>query len=288
MQKSSKIWIWLFSLTLIALCVGGLSRFFHLSSLDILYPVENGYTWLKRGISRRTAPFFKAQAIIGKVQQLEDEVARLRLDAELMEEIALENKELRRKLQLPPTTLRTYETCQIIAYGDSLGWWSSVKINKGSSHGIAVGDAVLAAEGLVGRIRRCSETTSEVELITDPNSRITCKLHMPENYPTIRGVLQGMGWSSRGEEIPSFLYNVEPLKLDYIKRDFAASQVLPTRIPVVTSGLSDSIPGGIFVGWLIDSPDEFDGLYKTGKVYPAVDFSNLRTLFVLVKPGRVK
>lgn len=286
MQKISKIWIWIFAVTLALLCVGGVSRFLHASVVDVLFPLENGVTWVRRGIVRRVTPFFKAQAVLARVDALEDEVERLRLDASLLAGISEENRELRRQLRLPPAVMRVPERCLPVSWGGALGWWQSARVNKGKTSGIAVGDAVVTAEGLVGRIRSVTEHTAEVEFVTDPNCRIACSLDLPEGMPSARGIVQGAGWKAGTGDVPGFLYVCEPLRLDYLARDFQAGDGIPARTRVVTSGLSGTIPGGLTVGWLVDSGTEPNGLYKTGKVLPAVDFANIRTMFVLVAAGR--
>lgn len=273
-------------ITLVVLSIGALSRHFHLLAAEAVYPLENGLSWFSRGIARRVAPFFKAQKIISQMQELEDEVERLRLDASMLEGVAIENQQLRQQLGLPPGVMHRYEICKPLSWGGALGWWQSLRINKGKRAGIAVGDAVVCADGLVGRIRRVYADTSEVELLTDPNSRIACSLILPDNMPSVRGILQGAGWRSDSEDIPSFLYVADPLRLEYMKRDLPNGGALPPRAKVVTSGLSGTIPGGILVGWLVDSAIEPDGLYRTGKVIPAVDIANIKTIFVLVGAGR--
>jgi cell shape-determining protein MreC len=54
---------------------------------------------------------------------------------------------------------------------------------------------------------------------------------------------------------------------------------------VKTSGLSETIPGGIMVGWLVSEGADPDGLYRMGRVLPAVDFSDLSSVFVLTPEG---
>jgi cell shape-determining protein MreC len=73
-----------------------------------------------------------------------------------------------------------------------------------------------------------------------------------------------------------------------MERDLPNGGVISPRTKVVTSSLSGTIPGGILVGWLIDSVVEPNGLYRTGKVLPAVDFANIKTLFVLTGVGRLR
>lgn len=275
-------------ITLVVISIGALSRRFHLLAAEAVYPFENGISWVYRGVARRVAPFFRAQSILSEMRALEDEVERLRLDAAMLEGVAAENQELRRRLGLPVLNMYHYELCTPLSWGGSLGWWQSLRINKGKNSGIAVGDAVLCADGLVGRIKRVYADTSDVELLTDPNSRIACSLLLADDMPSVRGILQGAGWHSGADGVPSFLYVADPLRLEYMERDLPNGGVISPRTKVVTSGLSGTIPGGILVGWLIDSAVEPNGLYRTGKVLPAVDFSNIKTLFVLTGVGRLR
>lgn len=286
MQKVSKIWIWLFVATLVLLSIGGASRFLHEASVDALFPLENGVTWFKRGIARRLGPLFKAQAAVSRIAMLEDEVERLRLDSRMLAVISEENAELRRRLDLPPAVMRIPVRCLPVSWGGALGWWQSVRVNKGEADGVAVGDAAVTSEGLVGRVRAVSERTSEVELITDPNCRIACSLELPDGTPSVRGLLQGCGWKSPAGDMPSFLYVCEPMRLEYISRDAFGADGIPVRVKIVTSGLSETIPGGITVGWLMSRETEPNGLYGTGSVLPAVDFASLKSMFILVNPGR--
>ena len=266
--------------------MGGASRLLHSAAADSVYPLENGARWVWRGVSRRVAPFFQAQAVVARVRALEDEVERLRVDAALLEQISAENAELRRSLSLPPATLRRPLRCTPVSWGGALGWWQSVRIDRGSADGVRPGDAVVSAEGLVGRVKKVFSASSEVELLTDPSCRVSCVLALPEGAPTFRGVLEGGGWSGGGDaSVPSFLYVSDPLRLEYMAKDFDVAGLVSARPRVVTSGLSGSIPGGLTVGWLIDAEPEPNGLYRTGKVLPAVDFAALRTLFVLVGAG---
>ena len=301
MQKVSKIWTVGLTLTVMLLLAGGTRAWMHRSAREFFFPLENGTAWFRRQVVARVVTLFRAQQTLDRVRMLEDEVSRLRIDALEMEGIAAENRELRREAAMPPRAVCVPERCLVISYGGASGWWRSVRVNKGTNAGIAKGDAVVAPEGLVGYVTDATATTAEVRLITDPASRISCVLDTGPDTMSSRGILQGCGWHSGGEEVADFLYVAAPLRLDYLKRDDAesggnnavpASDVsaeepeIRSRTRVVTSGLSGTVPGGIPVGWLVGTEVDPEGLYRTGEVLPAVDFANLTTLFVLTGPGR--
>ena len=333
LHKASRIWNWLFALTLVLLCTGAGSRLLHRAGGEAVWPLENGIRWRWRGVSTRAVALWRAQETVSRLRRLEDEVEQLRIDARALEDLAAENRELRASLGLPPRTVRKPLKCEVISWGGAAGWWRSLKINRGANSGVREGDAVVCADGLVGRVKKVYSDAADVILITDANSRISCSLVVPDGVQPIRGILQGEGWEipavsggaqnswvdgeiiggsdgstaiwahnpmpdlaaftvrallpslGKGGEGMGFLFVVAPLRLDYLDRATLESGVLSARIRVVTSGLSGSIPGGIPVGWLVSAHLDGDGLYGIGSVVPAVDFSSLRTMAVLVGEG---
>ena len=302
-------------MTLVLLCTGAGTKLLHRTGGEAVWPLENGLRWFWRGACTRARALWRAQEAVSRIRQLEDEVEQLRLDARILEDLATENNELRSSLGLPTTTLRRPLRCEALSWGGALGWWRSLKINRGVADGVRVGDAVVCADGLVGRVRAVYSRAADVQLITDQNSRISCTLALPAGAPAVRGVLKGAGWAAASratahgvaEAAPSdigaansdigvalseiealpFLFTAQPLRLEYIGRSAFDEGLLASRTRIVTSGLSGDIPGGIPVGWLISAHLESDGLYGVGEVLPAVDFAALRTMAVLIGEGGV-
>ena len=299
MRKVSKTWYVALALTLLLLLAGGARDWLHRVAREGVFPLENGAAWFRRQVVARVVTLFTAQATLDEKRRLEDELARLRVDALLLEGVAAENRDLRRQASIPAGAICFPERCLAVSYGGALGWWRSLRVNKGRRSGVAKGDAVIAPEGLVGYVTDVTDATADVRLITDPACRISCVLEAAPGSEPARGILQGRGWNSRNADVVDFLYVADPLRIDYLRRDDAdpaeagpaerasgAGPGIPARTRVMTSGLSGTIPGGIPVGWLVDAAVDPDGLYRTGDVLPAVDFANLGTLFVLTGPGR--
>ena len=280
---------------------------------EAAWPFEKGVRWFWRGAALRARLLWRSQQAATRVRALEDEVEQLRLEVRMLEDVAAENRELRASLGLPPSAMRRPLKCQAVSWGGALGWWQSVKIDRGARDGVREGDAVVCADGLVGRVKTVFPDFSDVRLITDANSRISCALALPEDAPAVRGILKGAGWAAAGraaenadsEAAPSeigaenasidaapseigalpFLFVAQPMRLEYLGRRALDAGLLAARTKVVTSGLSGSIPGGIPVGWLVGAELDADGLYGVGEVLPAVDFASLRTMAVLAGGG---
>lgn len=282
MTRWSRNWGIGLGLTLLLLLFGGTRGWLHRSAREGVYPFENGAAWCRRQFWGRLTRLLQAGALSARNQALEDEVARLRLDGVLMEQVAAENRELRRQLGCAPRPPWRVEPCRVLSSGGTTGWWRQLRINKGQAHGLAAGDAVLSPDGLVGRIVELTSTTAEVRLITDPNSRIACQLDpSPPGSGVVRGVLYGGGWRAGRPGLPELLHVIEPLRLRYLERDLEP----PPRARVVTSGLGGGLPAGLPVGHLLASELDENGLYRLGDVLPAADMASLSLLFVVTGAG---
>jgi len=104
-----------------------------------------------------------------------------------------------------------------------------ITLDRGAKDGVALDAILLGAEGLVGRVTEVYSTTSVAMLLTDPNSRIACRLERSREV----GLLIGSG---------------EPLaRLVYL--DAEADVVVGDQ--VVTAGVGGSVPKGLPVGTVV-------------------------------------
>jgi rod shape-determining protein MreC len=137
-------------------------------------------------------------------------------------------------------------------------WYSSVKIDKGSSDGVRVDQPVLAAHGLVGKVTQVTGGTAEVRLITDASSAVTAQV-MPAGAS---GVVRPQ------------VGNPNDLLLDLIEGDRRVTE----DTTVVTSGFASTkveslFPRGIPIGTVTKVDlDEFEQ-YQRVHIKP---FANLR------------
>ncbi|MCB9959129.1 MAG: rod shape-determining protein MreC [Rhodospirillaceae bacterium] len=82
-----------------------------------------------------------------------------------------ENASLRALTNFQPAVPHSFISARVIA-DQSGSFVRSLAINLGSRHGIADGQAVLGARGLVGRIVQTGERSARVLLLTDLNARV--------------------------------------------------------------------------------------------------------------------
>jgi rod shape-determining protein MreC len=213
---------------------------------------------------------------------LKREVALLQMslaDADAREQELLR---LQNALDFKPPVKSRWIAASILSRGGTSAAWQNIRVAKGSRHGVRKGDPVVVPEGIVGRVVELSAHTSEVLLITDPNSRVACELDVPsDDLGVIRGILYGGGSIPGADPELTLLYVVNPLRLRYLSRDFDP----PPRTRVISSGLGRTFPKGLLAGYLLDSKLDANGLSREARIVPAVDMDALDVVFILSERG---
>jgi rod shape-determining protein MreC len=278
--KQSKIWGWLLVLSLGALVfwrsgVCGFAR-------EAVYPWANACNWFERTAGVRLRAVFSRVNHASRNATLERSVARLQIMAQEAEALEAEVIRLRGVLDFTPPVSSRWLAAPVLSRGGTTAVWQSIRLGKGSQHGVRPGDPVVVPDGLVGRVTEVSRHTSEVMLISDPNSRVACELDVPvENVGVVRGILYGGGARATADPSLTLLYVVDPLRLRYLAREFDPAP----RTRVVTSGLGQTFPKGLTVGFIIESKLEPNKLSREAAVLPAVDMASLHEVFILSARG---
>ena len=179
-----------------------------------------------------------------------------------MREVRLANERLRRLLEFKQTLTTPTLPAEVISE-DASSWFRTVAIDKGSDDGVREGLPVVVAEGVVGRIIRVTPHQARVLLITDASSAVAALVQESRT----RGVCRGQG---------------EQLSLDFALND--AEIAVGDRI--VTSGTGGIFPKGLVLGSVSSVTQERYGLFQGVSVSPAVDFSRLEEVLVLLPEAR--
>jgi rod shape-determining protein MreC len=135
-----------------------------------------------------------------------------------------------------------------------------VIIDQGSDSGLRHGMPVVTAQGLVGRVDAVVANAARVQLITDPGSAVNVRLSKSGVEAVITGSITG------------------DVSMEMIPQE----AVLQTGDVILTSGLGGSYPSNILVGQVANVRRLETELFQTASVQPAVDFSNLRAVLVVV------
>ena len=134
-------------------------------------------------------------------------------------------------------------------------------IDKGSDDGIRHGMPVITEQGLVGRIDAVTAGASRVQLIVDANSAVNVRIQSTQTNALLAGSLTG------------------DINLQEVPQDV----VIQTGELVLTSGLGGDYPADVLIGQVITVRKSDTDLFQTASVQPAVDFSALRAVLVVVK-----
>lgn len=205
--------------------------------------------------------FSSKKAMEQEIDGLKKELAEVKTQSEISEDIVSENEKLRGLLDLK----ETYSTEWVTIAADVTGreadnWYEKLTINKGSKDGITENMAVVDQNGLLGKTINVTENTSEVLLIIDSGTSLGGMLQ----ESSIEGILQGIGGGKGLITMTKLPYNAN-IQLNDI---------------VVTSGVGGIFPAGILVGTVAKVNTSSDGLSKEAVIQPYSDFDDIK--FVLV------
>ena len=118
----------------------------------------------------------------------------------------------------------------------------------------------MTARGIVGKILEAQKTTAKVLLLIDRNSALDILVQRSR----AKGIIEG-----RTEE---------RCELRFV----AKNEDLQNGDIIVTSGLDEIIPKGIVVGAVVNVVKNSPGFFQLVEIKPAVDFSKLEEVFVVV------
>ncbi len=141
---------------------------------------------------------------------------------------------------------------------DTAGRFKSMILDRGSDDAVEINDSVVNASGLIGRVVLTTDELAKIQLITDTNSAVGCRIERTRREGVIRGDGQGA---------LNLLYI--PGLSDVVKGD-----------RIVTSGTDGIYPAGIPVATVLEVSEGTD-LFKNIRCAPLVDMSRLEDVLIL-------
>lgn len=237
-------------------------RFYDRVILGVTSPIQAVISWsLEQFVSG-----FHNYVYLWHTRQ--DNLALLEENRKLLNEIAglqetqQENLRLRKLLNFQEQFHLKSVTARVIAKDVSTEF-RAIRINRGESSGIEKNMAVVTNEGIVGRVLRTTQSTSDVVTILDLLSAVDAI----SERSRARGVVEGMT-----DEVCTLKY---ALRTD----DIVPGDVL------ISSGLGGIFPKGIPVGTVSKVNRKKFGISQDVEVRPSVDFSRLEEVAVVTQSG---
>jgi rod shape-determining protein MreC len=233
--------------------------------LQVIGPVQGVLARAAQGVGQLFVRYLVLVEVEGHNRALRQENLDLRTQLTESRRIGEEAERLRRLLDLRDSLGAATVAARVVAMDASPHFRvARVRIALGDVR-VNRGMAVIAHDGVVGRIERVVGATADVQLAVDPASAI----HVLLPRSGARGILVGKAGG-----------NSYRCDLQYVARSE------PTRVGdlVVTSGVGD-FPRDYPVGTVSRVVQGKAGLFQEVHVTPHVDFGRLSEVLVVVAPG---
>lgn len=193
-------------------------------------------------------------------ETLRDQNLRLSLELLKLREAQLENARLHALLHFKSQQAaeKSYIVSRVIARNPAR-IANTILIDVGADEGIQARMPVVTADGLVGRILEVHGYTAIVQLLIDHNCRVSAVV---QRHSRISGIVSF-------EDGTFYLKNVS------LRGNIEVGDL------IVSSGLGELFPKGLYVGKVVEIGDEAQGLFREVILAPGVNFHNLEEVFVL-------
>lgn len=223
----------------------------------ITNPVSFGIYNTKKNIDRQFYFIFAARFAAQQNKALKEQVGKLIAEnAEVRKQLAESEAMLSQEKHLDPKTFNLFPARPI-------GLSRYLRIDKGSSSGIKSGQVVVFEDNYIGKVKTVAAESASVELITDPDSKVSVFTLNKEGKA--KGILMGQ-------------FGTE-LLLDKILHE----ERIAIGDLVYSEGLEGFLPRGLILGKVNEVLDRENEIFKQAKVAPIFDIGDLDLVFVIIE-----
>ncbi len=221
-------------------------------------PVQNLFNISIGGIENAWIRYIHLVGLEQENRNLKNKIAGLQTELNLYKEGFQEAQRLKKLQSLHDEHRYHFLSARVIGK-EQAALSKTLWINKGSSDGLKPGMPVLVPPGLIGRLTDVSWHSSKVLLLIDENSNVDVLIQRTR----VQGIIRGAG--SQGCVV-RYISKIQDVKEGDV---------------VVTSGMSNLFPKGLFVG-KVSHVDRVDvGLFLKIRVAPFVEFATLEEVLIL-------
>jgi len=246
-----------------AASTGGISTFFASATGVVVTPLQTAVTAVSDAVSDFFGGIGKGGVLRQQIAALEEENRKLREQIVDYDEMKIENEWYSQILSLHEDHPDyTFADGKVITM-DPSDPFCNFSINAGTAVGVAVGDPVVTADGLVGIVQEVGLTYSKVRTVLDPGLKASASISRTDESGYTGGSLT--------------LAEEGLLRINYLER---TSSVVSGDF-VVTSGLGGVFPSGLLIGRVTAVAPDTDGMTLYGLVEPFVDIPNLKRVMVI-------
>lgn len=230
----------------------------------IITPARNGLASLAGWMEDRYNYSFQYDKLVQENEALKQRIAELEEQARNAQDANEENERLRDLLDLAQKRKDfVLESATITARG-ATNWAYTLTLNKGTRHGVAVGNCVVDQYGyLVGVVEEVSLNWCSLITVVDPSLEMGGLVARTNSAAILEGDFSLMGENK--------------LKLTYLPENtqlLAGDQVL-------TSGMGGVYPSGLVVGSINEILTDPSGMGRYAILTPSTDLDELRQVFII-------
>jgi rod shape-determining protein MreC len=222
--------------------------------------VQRGSSSMVSSIRNGWSNYIDLRRVRAENDHLKQQLADAQLQLQEQRALADRSRGLLATLELRDRSNLQTKAAEVIGAGASSDF-KTLTIDKGTLDGVRADMAVLTPAGVLGRVVVPSARASKVQLLIDRNAAAGVITERSRS----QGVVVGAG--------------DELLRMEYVSEvaDVAVGDV------VATSGIDGIYPKGFVVG-KVESVEKNGNAYKQILVRPAIDFSSVEEVLVVMTP----
>jgi rod shape-determining protein MreC len=223
--------------------------------------VQRGAASLTGNIRDAWSGYGNLRGVRAENEQLRRQLGELQLQIQQERARAERVRQLERLLGFQQELKLDTEAAAVIGASASLDF-RGITIDKGTTAGVKVNMAVIAPTGLVGRIVTPTAHASKVQLLIDRNAAAGAVVERSRAQGIVAGPAQdGM------------------VRMEFV----SANADVKVDDTIVTSGVDGIYPKGFIIG-KVARVESGNGIYKSIRVRPSVDFNNIEEVLVVKTP----
>jgi rod shape-determining protein MreC len=237
--------------------VGETRTLFERTVMTVFSPVPKAVNWVGQSASDMYHGYLDMRRSVRENLDLHNKVAQLTTENLKLRQSEGDLRRLRGLLGYA----EQFTTGTTMAHAimlDTSSRFKSIILDRGSAAGVDVNDAVVGANGLIGRVILTTHDMAKVQLVSDNNCSVGALLERTRR----QGVLRGDG--AGGAQLLDI-----PVLADVQLGDV-----------VLTAGIDGIYPKGIPIG-VVTKAEKGSELFKTISVRPSIDFGSIEEVIVL-------
>lgn len=249
---------------------------FFVSSLLILFLAKTSGIQFFLGITQRLLspvqqvllyPVTQVSAAGKTIAPLEEENKKLTKEAIILKKKIKELEELQKQIKNTPVVPANLVQAVIVGrrgFVPGVSTPQEIVVNKGTREGIKNGMAVISEDHVLGKIVQVAEHTSQIKLISEPQSVIAAKTL--EN--SALGIVKGQGRAT------VVLQNV------ILSDKVAKGDTVITAGDIDASGLG--FPPGLIIGKVISVAKTPSALFQAAEIETGIAITQLSSVFIVL------